>query len=382
VVLVGIGDPGGVGAIDEIPEPEPVPGQMEQAVRGYGNVADALLHLGHYRRAERLNRHALQLAIEHVPSMVMNFELTNVQLDWLSGRWDDLERRAGEAIRTVQDWPSGLGTVEAVAGLLLMAQGSAQAALAVLEPLAGTFDGDLRVLTWVAAGIARIRLASHDAAGAVEACVTSLAATRANGTWATAGDLAPVAVQALLAAQRRPDAEQLAAELDDAITGRDAPAAMAASATCRGLLGASAEDFLRGEQAWLVLPRPYEAARARAMAGRCRLDEGSAEGPPLLLGALASLERLGAAWDAEEVRNVLRRHGLLPAHRRGRRSYGTALSPREEQVARLASQGLHNREIAGTLFLSVKTVEGHLSSAVKKLGVASRSDLAEALTND
>jgi DNA-binding NarL/FixJ family response regulator len=48
-------------------------------------------------------------------------------------------------------------------------------------------------------------------------------------------------------------------------------------------------------------------------------------------------------------------------------------------VAALAAEGLRNREIAETLFVSLKTVEVHLSRTYAKLDIASRSQLAKAL---
>ena len=56
-----------------------------------------------------------------------------------------------------------------------------------------------------------------------------------------------------------------------------------------------------------------------------------------------------------------------------------ALTPSERRVAEQAARGQTNREVAQELFLSVKTVETHLSSVYRKLGVASRRDLAAAL---
>jgi DNA-binding NarL/FixJ family response regulator len=52
------------------------------------------------------------------------------------------------------------------------------------------------------------------------------------------------------------------------------------------------------------------------------------------------------------------------------------LSAREREVATLAREGLSNRQIADRLYLSVRTVENHMSRALRKLGYVSRGDLA------
>ena len=51
-----------------------------------------------------------------------------------------------------------------------------------------------------------------------------------------------------------------------------------------------------------------------------------------------------------------------------------SLSPREMEILRLAAKGLHNRDIAETLSISVRTVEGHLSHILTKLNVTSRTE--------
>src|SRR4029453_14400545 len=66
---------------------------------------------------------------------------------------------------------------------------------------------------------------------------------------------------------------------------------------------------------------------------------------------------------------------------RPRREWRTgveALTPSELRVARLAAAGRTNREIAQELYVTLKTVEGHLSRAYTKLGIAGRAGLAEA----
>jgi DNA-binding NarL/FixJ family response regulator len=49
-------------------------------------------------------------------------------------------------------------------------------------------------------------------------------------------------------------------------------------------------------------------------------------------------------------------------------------------VASLAADGMTNRDIAQSLFVTPKTVEVHLSSAYRKLGIGSRTHLATALS--
>ena len=58
-----------------------------------------------------------------------------------------------------------------------------------------------------------------------------------------------------------------------------------------------------------------------------------------------------------------------------------SLTPSERRVAALAAEGQTNREIAQALFLTVKTVETHLSNAYRKLDIRSRRDLARALSS-
>jgi DNA-binding CsgD family transcriptional regulator len=56
-----------------------------------------------------------------------------------------------------------------------------------------------------------------------------------------------------------------------------------------------------------------------------------------------------------------------------------ALTPSELRVVRLAAEGSSNREIANGLYVTLKTVEGHLARAYAKLGIEGRNELAGAM---
>jgi DNA-binding CsgD family transcriptional regulator len=87
--------------------------------------------------------------------------------------------------------------------------------------------------------------------------------------------------------------------------------------------------------------------------------------------------RCGAAPLAGRARDELLAGGARP--RRMVSSGVDALTPSELRVARMAAEGLSNREIAQALFVTMRTVEVHLTHAYQKLDISSRSALADAL---
>ncbi|MFE3669643.1 ATP-binding protein [Streptomyces goshikiensis] len=100
-----------------------------------------------------------------------------------------------------------------------------------------------------------------------------------------------------------------------------------------------------------------------------------------LRAALDGFERLGARPWADRARTELGAAGGetgLTVHEDGPISL---LSPQEREVVRLAAAGASNREIGAQLFLSPRTVGHHLYRAFPKLGVSSRTELADLLTS-
>ncbi|MFN8202162.1 MAG: LuxR C-terminal-related transcriptional regulator [Solirubrobacteraceae bacterium] len=93
--------------------------------------------------------------------------------------------------------------------------------------------------------------------------------------------------------------------------------------------------------------------------------------------ALDAASALGAVTIAERAERELRRAGGRPGRRDPRTPAGLTAS--ELHVARLAALGLTNAEIAAELVITTHTVRFHLRGVYRKLGVASRSELAGAL---
>jgi DNA-binding CsgD family transcriptional regulator len=154
--------------------------------------------------------------------------------------------------------------------------------------------------------------------------------------------------------------------------------AWARGAACRGRgLIDDAFDRHFGEALILHGPpaRPFERARTELSYGERLLRAGRrTEARGQLEGALSVFHELGAAPWARRARDELAAAG---ARARSRRPAAAGeLSARELQVAESVAAGLTNRETAARLFLSEKTVERHLGSIYRKLGLRSRTQLA------
>jgi DNA-binding CsgD family transcriptional regulator/tetratricopeptide (TPR) repeat protein len=148
---------------------------------------------------------------------------------------------------------------------------------------------------------------------------------------------------------------------------------------CRALVS-QGEEAERHFQAALATEGieglPQELARTELLYGEwLRRARRRADARGHLRSALEAFERLGAAPWAERARAELRASGETA--RRRDPSTRQQLTAQELQVARLAVEGLSNREIAARLFVSRHTVGYHLHNVYAKLGIASRADLRQ-----
>jgi DNA-binding CsgD family transcriptional regulator len=141
-----------------------------------------------------------------------------------------------------------------------------------------------------------------------------------------------------------------------------------------------AEDhFLQSVAMGEFSESPFELARTELLFGEwLRRERRPVEARPYLASALAAFDSSGARLFSERAAAELRAAGEAP--RRGSAAVvGSPLTPQELQVATLAARGMSNKEIADRVYLSHRTVSTHLYKAFPKLGIASRSQLRDAL---
>jgi DNA-binding CsgD family transcriptional regulator len=183
-------------------------------------------------------------------------------------------------------------------------------------------------------------------------------------------------LEAAVRSGRQDAAEQLVAWLD-ARAGRlpcTWPEALAATGRA-GLAAARGDpkaDALYQQAMALPASSPLQSARTELAYGSyLRRHHASLRARPLLREAARVAEELGATGMAQRASEELWAAGGRRRPRAGR----AQLTGQELRVAEEAITGATAREIAASLYLSPRTVETHLASAYRKLGVASKAEL-------
>jgi DNA-binding CsgD family transcriptional regulator len=161
----------------------------------------------------------------------------------------------------------------------------------------------------------------------------------------------------------------------------DSDWALGIEARSRALLadGEAAEPLYREAigRLWRTRLRP-DFARSRLLYGEwLRRVNRRVDAREQLRGAHEEFLSMGADAFAERARHELLATGEKVRSRRD--DTRDELTPQEEQIARLARDGLTNPEIAAQLFLSPRTVEWHLRKVFAKLEISSRKQLRSAL---
>ncbi len=179
----------------------------------------------------------------------------------------------------------------------------------------------------------------------------------------------------------RDEALALAEEELRASVALDSPRAEGAALRALGVLRGGEEGIeLLGESVARLeaCPSPVEKARSLgALGAALRRANRRSEGRERLREATEIAQRCGAERLEARLEEELRVAGGKP--RRRALSGPESLTPAEQRVATAAATGATNREIGQQLFVSLRTVEMHLTNAYRKLDISSRAELASAI---
>jgi DNA-binding CsgD family transcriptional regulator len=192
---------------------------------------------------------------------------------------------------------------------------------------------------------------------------------------------APELAEALVQCGRGDEAIGVADAYRKRAAAKGQPWALARAARAQGLVGddESFPDWFEQALRWHELtPDTFERARSELAYGeRLRRARRRGDARSHLRAAFAAFRQLGAEPWAERARLELAATGETARKRDP--STLDQLTPRELQIAFDLASGLTTREAAAKLYLSPKTIEFHLRSVYRKLAIASRGELSEAL---
>ena len=305
-------------------------------------------------------------------------------VEWRAGNWEASDRYAGEshalmtqlgrAVTPVNEFPTAI--VAAHRGRIGDARARAQHALSLAE--AEGMHPATSGYSWV---LGFVELSLGDPAAALEhlrRAYEHRSDILEPGMRLELGDL----LEALIATGELDEAETVLSQWQPRAATLDRAWALAILARCRGLLLAARGEldgaFASFEQALVEHDRdadPFARARTLLALGRTqRRAKRRAAARATLEDALERFETLGAPLWAEQARAELARIG-------GRAPSGDALTEAERRIANLVAEGHTNKQVAAALFLTEHSVETALSRIYRKLGIRSRAQLANVLSN-
>jgi DNA-binding CsgD family transcriptional regulator len=189
------------------------------------------------------------------------------------------------------------------------------------------------------------------------------------------------AALALAALEQKDESHRLCVEEIELARAFGAPGTLGAALRAAGLV----EGDERGLELLHLAASTLSRSHATLEHARALTDLGAAlrrggrrsESRDPLRQALDLAHRCGATALADRARTELTASGARP--RRTMLTGVEALTPSERRVAEMAASGMSNREIAQALFVTLRTVEIHLTHSYQKLDITSREELPKAL---
>jgi DNA-binding CsgD family transcriptional regulator len=303
---------------------------------------------------------------EEQPEMVAFAGICRVhraEIMQLRGAWQDAIDEAQRASERSQ------GTDEQAAAAALYQQAEVHRLRGQFNAAEGAYRNAGRLGWEPQPGLALLRLAQGRADAAAIAIRRAMSAdtNRLKRT-----KLLAAVVEIMLAANDIQEACTACRELEEIVQRFDTDVLRAMAAQAR-----AAVDLAKGDtraalgplrqalEVWRRVDAPYEAARVRMLTGlACHALQDDETAEIELNAARAVFERLGAAPELARLEAFGNRPASTPSH---------PLTARELQVLRLIVAGKTNKAIAASLFLSLRTIDRHVSNIFSKLDVPSRA---------
>lgn len=297
------------------------------------------------------------------------------------GRFDEAEARideAGARARAI-DTPFTFAVARSTSATLAAWRGDADRCRADADAAIEALGPGSPRAVWPIAAVGLLELSLGNLGAALERYEPLVAVASMMGLHqGTAAWWTPELIEVLAGLGRTDDARELLARYDVDQLGRPAVDARAIASRCAGLVAAADGDL---EDAEALLRRALdEHAEGEDAIGRARTElhlgallrrRGQRRAARDVLElSLATFEVVGARSWADQARAEVARLGLRP-----RPGSEQDLTPTELEVTSLVAQGMSNREVAGSLRASPKTVEAHLTRIYRKVGVRTRAEL-------
>lgn len=346
-----------------------------------GNLGNTALHLGHDEGARFFYSAMVSTAREAGAGMVVIYALERLAFAQLpTGPWAAMRSSVDEALTLARSvgQPTLTAAPLALSTLLAALTGSDDFDhhLAAVDDVAARYP--LGILTGPVHDVARwakgVRAAAH---GDAPAALHHLAGMRVPALHRMA------TVDRIEAAVRAGDTGQARAWVDELTpfaTASRHPWALGALDLGRALTATDPADatgaFARAVGHYRRSARPYDLARTRLAYGELLRRTGRrVDARPHLRSALELFTDAGATALVERATQELRASGETARKRDP--STLLDLTPMELKVAQLVSTGLSNKDVAAQCWVSPRTVAFHLRNVFTKVGVSSRTELAQ-----
>lgn len=369
------GDPAGLHAAETATRSFAA-GMAHWGIDPVATTADIAVWAERFSLAERLLADALRAAEDGAePLLLLHTVLSSSDMLRQLGRLGEAIVMAERACDVAELLPVGLPLARATKGLALMETGR-------LSEAAACEDADVGPEWYLAVGYQlRLRATLAYRRGQLDiACTAFDLLEERTSQWGIADPshipYGPDAIAAYIAAGRVDDARRVVDRLASCQLPSQWPTAAAAAGRAAlamhdGDLKTAESSLAQAARLIRKIPMPLAQCRTLTAYGAILTRLGQREkARQLLTSALQQAQACGADWYAHQAMAEFRRAGG-----RAHRIPAGQLSPQEKAVARLARAGRTNREISRELFLSVNTVETHLSHIYRKLGINRRSEL-------